>query len=87
MGTTTTRDELVTVTVTIDDPDDGSVTEDRSIESGPTPVPILKEELGVPAEESLFLDRDGKRKLLADHERHNVKAGDHFEYVGKGGVS
>lgn len=79
--------EQVTVTITIDDPEGGSTTEDRSIPSGSTPVSTLKQELGVPAEESLFLVRDGKRKLLADHEHHNVRAGDHFEYVGKGGVS
>lgn len=79
--------EQVTVTITIDDPEGGPTIEERSIPSGPTPVPTLKEELGVPAEESLFLVRHGKRKLLADHEHHNVKAGDHFEYVGKGGVS
>jgi hypothetical protein len=81
------KHEAVTVTVTIDDPEGGSTNEDISIPSGSTPVTTLKQELGVPAEESLFLVREGKRQLLADHEHHNVKAGDHYEYVGKGGVS
>ncbi len=78
----------VAVTLTITDPDGNTTTEEKTIPDGPTPVPTLKQELGVPETESLFLVRDGKRdKLLVDHEEHNVMAGDHYEVVGKGGVS
>ena len=80
--------KLVEVTLTVTGPDGNTTTTEKEIPAGETPVLTLKQELGVPATESLFLvNKDGKRKLLADHEHHNVKAGDHFEVVGKGGVS
>lgn len=80
--------ELVDVTLTITDEEGNSTTTEKEIPEGSTPVPTLKAELGVPETESLFLLREGKpRKLLADHERHNVEEGDHFEVVGKGGAS
>lgn len=82
------RHELVDVILTITDEDGNSTTTHKEIPEGPTRVPELKEELGVPETESLFLIRDGKRpKLLADHEEHNVKEGDHYEVVSKGGAS
>lgn len=80
--------DLVGVTLTITDEDGNPTTIEKEIHEGPTPVPELKAELGVPETESLFLIRDGKRpKLLADHEDHNVKAGDHYDVVSKGGAS
>lgn len=79
--------ELVEVTITITDPDGGSTTAEKAIPNGHTPVPTLKQELGVAVADSLFIVKDGKKKLLPDHEEHNVKAGDHYEVVGKGGVS
>lgn len=80
--------EPVDVTLTITDADGNSTTTEKEIPDGPTPVRELKEELGVPETESLFLIREGKRpKLLADHEEHNVKAGDHYDVVSKGGAS
>ena len=80
--------ELVAVTLTITDEAGNSTITEKEILEGPTPVPQLKQELGVPETESLFLIREGKRpKLLADHEKHNVKQGDHYEVVSKGGAS
>jgi hypothetical protein len=79
--------EHVEVTTTITDPDGGSTTAEKTIPGGPTPVPTVKQELGVAEADSLFIAKDGKKKLLPDHEEHNVKAGDHYEVVGKGGVS
>lgn len=80
--------EPVEVKLTITDDQGNSTTSEKEIPSGPTEVTALKQELGVPETESLFLVREGKKpKLLADHEKHNVKEGDHFEVVGKGGAS
>lgn len=81
------HDKLVTVTLTITDDQGNTTTIEREIAEGPTPVPTLKEELGVSAADSLFIVKHGKPKMLADHEKHNVKEGDHFEVVSKGGVS
>jgi hypothetical protein len=84
---TAEKHKLVTVTVTITDADGNTTTEEKSIPGGPTEVPTLKQELGVAAEDSLWFVKHGKKKLLVDHESHNVKADDHFEVVSKGGVS
>jgi hypothetical protein len=81
------HDELVEVTLTITDPDGNTTTTETEIREGPTAVPTLKQELGVDDADSLFIVKDGKKKLMPDHEEHNVKAGDHYEVVGKGGVS
>jgi hypothetical protein len=55
---------------------------------GPTKVPELKAELGVPQPASLWLVRPGGKPIqLVDHATHDVKAGDRFETVVKGGVS
>ena len=79
----------VKVTITITDQDGASETREVSIPSGPTKVPKLKAELDVPAEASLWVTRreGGKPKHLVDHATHNVKAGDMFSTVVKGGVS
>jgi hypothetical protein len=80
--------QLVEVTLVVDDPDGETETLERSIPAGPTRVPELKAELGVPPEASLWLVRaHGKPKQLVDHETHDVKAGDRYETVVKGGVS
>jgi hypothetical protein len=82
------HDEPVEVTLTVTDDDGNTTTTEKEIPEGPTPVPTLKQELGVPDADSLFLLKDGKKpKPLVDHESHNVKAGDHFDAVGKGGAS
>ncbi len=78
----------VSVTLVVTDPDGGTQTLEMTIPPGPTKVPDLKAELGVPVEASLWLVRSGdKPKQLVDHASHNVKAGDRFETVVKGGVS
>jgi hypothetical protein len=80
--------ETVEVTLSITDEQGNTTTTEREIPAGPTPVPTLKDELGIPETESLFLARKDKpKKLLADHAQHNVKQGDHYEVVGKGGAS
>jgi hypothetical protein len=78
----------VVVTLVVTDPDGGTQTLEMTIPSGPTKVPDLKVELGVPPEASLWVVRpSGEPTQLVDHARHNVKAGDRFETVVKGGVS
>lgn len=80
--------ELVEVTLTITDEQGDTTTQTKEIPVGPTPVTTLKQELGVPDTETLFLLREGhKPKVLADHETHDVKAGDHYEVISKGGAS
>lgn len=80
---------LVEVTEGITDEDTGdSQTKTLEIEGGPTPVSELKAELGIQGAKALWVvEKNGKKKALSDHETHNVKAGDHFEAIVKGGVS
>jgi hypothetical protein len=79
---------LVTVVLTIDEEDGTTRNENKSIPSGPTKVPDLKTELGVAEVDELWvIEASGKRKQLADHETHDVKEGDHYEDIVKGGVS
>jgi hypothetical protein len=87
VATTEQHHELVEVTITITDADGNTSTQTKEIPEGATEVATLKQELGVAEADSLFLLKDGKRRLLADHTKHNVKADDHFEVIGKGGVS
>jgi hypothetical protein len=84
---TTTR-QRVTVTLGITDEQGNTQTADRVIDAGPTRVTVLKAELGVPEDSSLWvIGRDGRKRVLADHETYDVHAGDHFEALVKGGVS
>jgi hypothetical protein len=89
MAVVETKPELVEVTVDITNEDTGETrTENLRILGGPTPVPELKTELGVDDTAVLWVvEKDGKTKPLADHENFNVKAGDHFIAIVKGGVS
>lgn len=83
------KSDLVTVTEGLTDEETGA-TETRTLEiaGGPTKVPVLKEELGIASTDGLWVvEKNGKKKPLADHETHNVKEGDHFEAIVKGGVS
>lgn len=81
-------DEEVAVTLIVADENGDSQTQEETIPSGPTKVPDLKVELGVPAASSLWIVRPGgKPTQLVDHATHNVKAGDKYETVVKGGVS
>ena len=80
--------EPTVVTLVVTDEEGQTQTLDKTIATGPTKVPELKTELGVPAEASLWLARPNEKpKQLPDHATHNVKAGDRFETVVKGGVS
>ena len=80
--------EQVTVTLTVVNNEGQSHDESKSIDAGPTKVTELKVELGVAAEDALWVtEKNGKPKQLADHETHNVKAGDHYRAIVKGGVS
>ena len=70
------------VEITIDDQAPRHVT----IPAGPTPVPQLKNELTVPAADTLFQTRP-ERRPLTDHDTVEVKSGEAFEAIGGGGVS
>jgi hypothetical protein len=81
--------QLVTVTEGVTDEESGA-TEVRTLEipEGPTPVPELKTELGIEGAKVLWvIAKNGKKKALSDHETHNVKEGDHYEAIVKGGIS
>jgi len=82
------KPKLVKVTIGVTDGDGNNQSLEKKIPAGKTEVPILKNELELPAASSLwFVPKNGKRKVLADHEHHTVKADDHFEAVVKGGIS
>jgi hypothetical protein len=85
--TVVSKHKMVTVTLGVTREDGQPTTVEKTIESGPTLVPALKQELEVPADSSLWVIVKGKKKPLADHQHHDVKAGDHFEALVKGGVS
>ncbi len=59
-----------------------------TIQSGPTKVTALKKELDIADEATLWvIEKNGKKKLLADHETHDVKEGDRYQALVRGGVS
>lgn len=79
---------LVEVSLTTTDENGTTKVESKSIPGGPTEVLHLKAELGVPPETALWVVRkNGKKSQLADHESHNVKEGDRYEALVRGGVS
>lgn len=61
--------------------------EERLVPAGPTRVSVLKEELGVPATEVLWLVKGHARRPLGDQETIDVENGQHYEAIGGGGVS
>jgi hypothetical protein len=78
----------VHVSLMITDENGAAQVVEQELDGGPTPVPDLKSELGVPAESALWVvQRNGKKKQLGDHETHNVKEGDRYEALVRGGVS
>jgi hypothetical protein len=82
------RRHLVEVALEITTEDGDTQTVAKTIESGTTEVTVLKTELGVPEEASLWVIRkDGKKKQLANHEKHDVKEGDRYQTIIPGGVS
>jgi hypothetical protein len=83
----TTRHQ-VTVTLGITDDQGTTQTVEKTIDAGATSVTVLKAELGVPEDSSLWvIGRDGRKRVLADHETYDVHEGDHFEALVKGGIS
>jgi len=62
-------------------------TEERTVPAGPTPISILKQELGVDATFVLYLIHGHERRVLGDTETIDVESGLHFEAVPGGGVS
>lgn len=81
--------KLVEVTLVTIDPDTGDeVAEEKEIPKGKTEVAVIKQELDVPAELSLWvIGKDGRRKRLADHDIYDVKKHDKFVVIRPGGVS
>jgi hypothetical protein len=88
MDATKKPHKLVKVTLVTTDETGESKSEEKEIPKGETEVSLLKEELGVAPELALWVVRkNGKRRQLADHEKHDVKAEDRFEVIVRGGVS
>jgi sulfur carrier protein ThiS len=88
MDATKKPHKLVKVTLITADETGETKSEEKEIPKGETEVSLLKEELGVAPELALWVVRkNGKRRQLADHEKHNVEAGDRFEVIVRGGVS
>jgi len=84
---TAKKERLISVTLIVKE-GEAEREEAKEIPKGKIEVGALKTELGVPPEDSLWVVRaNGKIVQLADHEEHNVKQGDRFEVVGRGGVS
>jgi hypothetical protein len=79
---------LVEVSLEITNEEGESQTTTLKIEAGPTKVTVLKSELGIAEEASLWvIEKNGKKKPLGDHETHDVKEGDRFQALVRGGVS
>ena len=86
-ATAKAKEKLVNVTLVVKQGDEVT-TETKQVAKGKTDVSVLKEELGVSAEDSLWVVRpNGKLKQLGDHEEHQVKEGDRYEVIARGGVS
>jgi hypothetical protein len=86
--TNTTTRRLIMVTLRVTNEAGETELVERSIESGLTKVSAVKQELGVPETASLWvIEKSGKRKQLADHETHDVRAGESYEALVRGGVS
>jgi hypothetical protein len=82
------RHRRVEVSLEITNEEGESETSTLVIESGPTKVTELKSELGIAEDASLWvIKKDGKKKPLGDHEKHDVKQGDRYQALVRGGVS
>ena len=83
-----THVHLVDVSLEATDEAGDSQTTTFEVPAGGTAVPKLKEELGLEATAPLWvIKKDGKRKPLSDHERHDVKEGDRYQAIVKGHIS
>jgi hypothetical protein len=65
----------------------GKDTVEKTIPSGSTAIPTLKNELGVAATDVLYLRHGNDKRVLGDGESLDVENGMHFEAVEGGGVS
>jgi sulfur carrier protein ThiS len=82
------RRQPVEVSLEITNEEGESETSTLTIDSGPTAVTVLKDELGIAEDASLWvIEKNGKKKPLGDHETHNVKEGDRYQALVRGGVS
>ena len=87
-GISEAQRHLVEVTMETTNEDGETQTTTLTIESGSTKVTALKAEAGIAEADPLWVIRkDGKRKQLGDHETHDVKEGDRYQALVKGGVS
>jgi hypothetical protein len=88
LGGEQARGRAVQVTLEVTNEAGENQTSTFTIQSGPTKVTALKSELGIAEEATLWvIQKDGKKKLLADHETHHVKQGDRYQALVRGGVS
>jgi hypothetical protein len=89
MASAAPKHEQVTVTLGATNEDDGTIQNVQvMIPGGPTRVPDLKAELQIAGASALWVvEKNGRKKALADHQTHNVKEGDHYEALVKGGIS
>jgi hypothetical protein len=79
---------LVEVFLEVTNEEGASASTTLELPRGETAVETLEAELGIADAEQLWvIKKDGKRKLLASHEKHDVKEGDRFQALVKGGVS
>jgi len=79
---------LVEVSLEVTNEEGESKTTTLTIESGPTKVTVLKTELRIAEEASLWvIQKSGKKKPLGDHETHDVKKDDRYQALVRGGVS
>jgi hypothetical protein len=80
--------KLVEVSLELTDQEGNEETRTLELPRGETPVPTLKQELGLVETDPLWvIKKDGKRKPLGDHEKHDVKEGDRYQAIVKGGIS
>jgi hypothetical protein len=79
---------LVEVSLEVTNEEGESNTTTLEVESGPTKVNILKGELGIAEDASLWvIEQSGRKKPLGDHETHDVKKDDRYQALVRGGVS
>lgn len=80
--------KLVEVSLELTDQQGHEETRTLELPRGETPVRTLKQELGLTETDPLWvIKKDGERKPLGDHEKHDVKEGDRYQAIVKGGVS
>ena len=82
------RTHVVEVYLELSDQEGNEETRTFELPRGKTEVIVLKQELGLEEKSPLWvIKKDGKRKPLGNHEEHEVKEGDRYRAIVKGGVS